>query len=538
MKFTSKKAIRALSILLSALLLVSAVSIPVSAGSVRNQISLVASDGSLNIADWYDPNDTLKTSGGALVIPNDSTEETRIISKYSALANTANEESVSINGKFKFTNLPAGKKFVIAFGVPSLESNIGDAGQLQIEFVNSGGITAGIVYINEDGVTKRVAANKSTGITLNTVAVISININSRKKLTMTVDGNAIFSNLSLPTNADGRVGLMQTGNCGALVSEFKAKFVTYELPENSNYFEDFENGTYNDNFFTIEHKRGYTKDVRSPNYVAVEKYNDNYVLMFRNTGTTYIGTKQNYSNFELTFDMPYFSRNSQTDEYGKTRVAPCTNWGISCGDQSVDMDINGTAYKDSAELTHFTATKAYSENSKPKLYDNILYPQLIGSSELTSDEGFSVRVRLVDGRYTVDMKRYTAKEYVNIIDVECTITRVGSIKIWTFNDANMAIDNIRITNLDKGGKVVDLDYKAATVPDQNYEYTPTEFEFAETDSILDKNSGFNWYLITAVTAGVAVLFVATCYVITVLRQKGIRFKINFKFKKRKTGDNG
>ena len=112
-------------------------------------------------------------------------------------------------------------------------------------------------------------------------------------------------------------------------------FVSYDRPENTNYKETFEEGIYNKNLFTT----AYYGSVRTPSCLAVEEYKGSNVLMFRNTGRCYFGTKQKFSNFELTFDIPFFSRETVKDKEGNVILAPCDTACISIGD--VAQDFNG-----------------------------------------------------------------------------------------------------------------------------------------------------------------------------------------------------
>ena len=249
------------------------------AGKVTTTAPTYTVDGELNITDWYDPNDELTVDKQTLVFSEESTGDSRIISKATAVADDSYANMVVMSGKIKFTSLPQGEKFIIGLGLESIESYQEEANNIEIHIQNNNGVTAMLVAYDENGEEQIVAPEKkcatSTGVTLS----VNVTLTCKKQLIFTVNGKKVIDT-QVPTSGEGHVGLMQTGNCGVLVSDFTAVFTQYDRPETTDYVETFEEGIYNQNLFTT----AYYGSSRSPACMAVEEYNGNHVLMFRNAG--------------------------------------------------------------------------------------------------------------------------------------------------------------------------------------------------------------------------------------------------------------
>lgn len=481
------------------------------AGKVTTTAPTYTVDGELNITDWYDPNDELTVDKQTLVFSEESTGDSRIISKATAVADDSYANMVVMSGKIKFTSLPQGEKFIIGLGLESIESYQEEANNIEIHIQNNNGVTAMLVAYDENGEEQIVAPEKkcatSTGVTLS----VNVTLTCKKQLIFTVNGKKVIDT-QVPTSGEGHVGLMQTGNCGVLVSDFTAVFTQYDRPETTDYVETFEEGIYNQNLFTT----AYYGSSRSPACMAVEEYNGNHVLMFRNAGRCYFGTKQKYSNFELTYDVPYYCRETVKNEEGKVIAAPCSVTGISFGDDS--QDFNGWQFTTSVDLVHFTASSVWSYNHEPKLY-NVPYSEM-GFFNNDSNEGFSVKITVIDGDFTLAMKSLNAKEYKVIAKTHYDNFRTGYIKFWSTGDANMALDNFSIKNLDENPNKVETEFKSALIEVADYDYQKTENVFKEPAGNEKAEKGIdNWAIVFAGSAVLSIVILTTGILIRTRKDK-------------------
>ncbi len=511
MKLKKYKKILLIFSVLSAVVLTAVPGFSVSAGQIIKSSTIVNSDGELNANEWYDPNDSIEIKNNTLMIPNDSTQDTRLISKTIAKSEDGYTDMLKFDCNIRFTQIASDEKFILAFGLSGVEAYNAEPGNVEIEFTNNGGVCAGIAYYDDDGNTNVLTPAKRCG-TMKSNIKISVLLTTNKTMTLKVN-NLVLATVKLPTSAEGRVGFLQTGNCGAEISDVKADFQYYERPENTNFFEDFESGSYNDNLFTIR----FGGASRTPSYIAVEKYKDNNVLMFRNTSLCYLGTKQQYSNFELSFDIPYISRTTTKDENGKVLIPPSNDFGISFGDNAVNF--SGYQFTTSTDLILFTPSSTWSYNHEPKKFF-VKYADM-GFFDRNTDQGFSIKIVVKDGNFTLGLKSLKDKEFTTVANAFYENMRTGFIKIWSTGDANFALDNLRITNLDNNPNTVDTEFKSAILTVSDYDYKTGELKFnpKSDEETAKSDESFNWMSIVLYTAISSVAVLGICTVIAIIKKR-------------------
>ncbi len=463
---------RIVSFLMLAVMLLSAFGITAKAGEVSTALSVLDENKKLDVTNWFDPNGSLEVKDGNLIIPNDSTMDTRIISKSFATPNEMCEVVAEVACDIEFTSLPKDKKFAVALGLATIESYSGDAGNIEVEFTNQNGLSVGISAYETSGEATVVAKpKKCAGGIGNKISVEAV-VKTNQEVEVAINGSKVVSG-KVPVSGEGRVGLLQTGGCGAIVSNLEVKYTQYDTPENPEFTETFEEGIYNNNLFTMKFAQG----PRTPSYMAVEEYEGSNVLMYRNTGLCYLGTRYTYSNFELTFDIPYFERQVIKDKEGNIVKAP-SMFAVSMGDAA--QDFAAWEYTGSTDLVLFLAENVYSYNHTPAKYD-VAYSNM-GFFDKNTDEGFSVRMQMVDGHFTLGMKSLDDKKFKTIAETDYDNFMTGYIKLWTTGDGNVAIDNVKIKNLDQNAKITEVPFEAATIEVSDYEYEAPEVVFLADDS--------------------------------------------------------
>ncbi len=502
------KRIKQISILALALVLTMLFDIPVFAGLTSAEVPCYTVDGELNTTDWYDPNDELVIRDNTLIMSKESTGDTRVISKATAVADTTYEDMVTATGKIRFTSFPKGERFIIAFGLDNIESYCEEPNNVEIHLTNEGSMKASLIAYDENGEEKVLVKEKScpSGI-LDFEAVVT----SKAQLRFKVNGTKVLET-KLPSSGEGHVGLLQSGSIGAEISDFKAVFVSYDRPENTNYTETFEEGIYNKNLFTT----AYYGSTRAPSCLAVEEYEGSNVLMFRNTGRCYFGTKQKFSNFELTFDIPFFSRETVKDKERNVIMEPCDTACVSIGD--VAQDFNGWQFTTSTDLIHFTQSSVWTYNHEPHLF-NVKYDDM-GFFDKASNEGFSVKMTMVDGDFTLALKSLKAKEFKVIATAHYDNFRTGYIKIWSTGNSNMAIDNFAIKNLDQKPNLIETEFVSAKIEVKDFDYQKQELVFKETkEEAKEKPVTFEWWMVFAGTAAVSVFMMGGAVIVRTVKNK-------------------
>lgn len=464
------KAIKRIALLLIAVFVITPVMLA-QAGTVNKNVSLLT-DGQINSTDWFDAEDSTYVEEGKLILPADPTISTRVISKMIAQKDAVNEVMFEVSAKLRIVQLSESDKFIFAMGLDSIEAFSEEAGNIQIEITNNGALQLGVVSYNEEGVPSIVVAPKSIGVKLDKDFALSVVATSDNQIKVSIDGRIVCTAV-IEGDLEGRIGFLQTGACGAQIAACEAAFTKYERPENPNVAEDFETEIFNKNWFTTN----FISSVRYPAYVAVEELDGNNVLMFHNAKLTYFGTKYAYSNFELTFDVPYYLRNMIKDESGYLLAAPTAEFLVSVGDDAVDF--NGFGYATSTEAIRFTKDTVHGMNHTPEKFRANYGSK--GYFDKSSNEGFSVLVRMVNGYLEVGVKALNADKYDILTKTYYEDFRTGYVKIWSVNDANFAIDNFKITNLDDKGNVIDAGFQGATIIQDDFDYVPAEPVFRPTE---------------------------------------------------------
>jgi hypothetical protein len=226
----------------------------------------------------------------------------------------------------------------------------------------------------------------------------------------------------------------------------------------------------------------------------------------------YFGTKHTYSNFELTFDVPYYLRSNVKDENGNTIEGPTKEFVLSFGDDA--LDFSGFGYATSTEAISFTSQRAYGMNHSPEKF-RVEYDKK-GYFDPNTNEGFSVMLRVVDGHMELGMKSLEAEKFDIIAQADYEDFRTGYIKIWSVNEGNFVIDNIKITNLDENANLTDVEFKSAAFVSEDYDYQPPELEFRPQDQINTENKTANSieWLPIIITASISVVVVLCSAVIS------------------------
>lgn len=490
----SKLSFRVKYIFMTTVLIIGLLAVNVSAGSNVTITSMLTQSGEFNSTDWFVPNDDLEFENNSLNFTEDGNEETRLISKTIATKDDSFENLLNVNARIKISGIPQGKSFILAVGLLSIDSLYSEAGNVEMHFKNNSGLTADIMAFDEDGKSTDIVSGKRCGISLNSYADVNLVISNGGVLKISVNGQGIIDT-KLPFVPEGRIGILQNAQCVASVSKLEMTTYSYDRPENVNVKEDFESGYINANAFTSK----MINSARIPAAIQVEDYNESKVLMFRNAGVGYFGTTYNYSNFEISFDVPFILREYVYDDDGMELQVPNGEFGISFGD--VAADVSGQDYQQSTDLILFTGSgvSGWFSNWKTSFADKNFYkPQ--------TNEGYSVKMTVIDGDLTLYMKDLSDASWQEMAKHSYSKNKPGSIKIWSTRDTNIAFDNICISNLDSNANLIENEYKSGKIEQADYVYSPQKNVFRDAEKT--KNS-FNWsYVIAYFAIGAAFICVS------------------------------
>lgn len=457
---------------------------------------------SLESANWNNPEGDVVIEEGTLVFPEESTEYTRFITKSPVKLEKTTAVLVKVTTSMTLEAVPQGGSFVLAFGLSGIESEMGEEGNIEVSFTNDGGIKAGITYYDEEEGAKVLAQPVNSGISLGRAAKVAVEISTDSVIKVTVNGRTVCS-ASLPVNGEGRVGFLQTGECSVKFSNLELVHYQYDRPENANISEDFEKGEMDASKLTAKMLSSAT------NYQAgqsIEAYNGSQVFMHRNIGQSYLATLYQYSNFEMTFDVPYINVEREFTEEGNLALVASGKIILSFGSEQADWE--SAKWDEATEAIVLENGIIYSNKNREN------HTATLTKNPFTEGKPFSIRVRMVDSVLTVGMKWLEEGQFETVLEYKLKGgTPTGHIHIWTPQAATYAIDNLKITNLDEGANLIETEYKSSKiqVPEDNQQ-EPMERVYAE----IEDTNNFSWYLLIPATAIVG----AVALGITVLATRG------------------
>lgn len=500
--------------LLVALLICIGSMLPASKAEAGKNITILDKTTVKNADSWYSPEDDVLTDGEKITFTKDSSKYTKLISRVSINANQNNEEFLVLDCSVKFSQLPEGESFVIGLGILDVEPSLGDKGNVEITFTNNGGMKLGVNAYKEAGVPIVVSDARSCGMALNKAATVHLAITKDSKLNLTVNGKSICSS-KLPVSGSGKVGFLQTGKCAVEITELDLKGYNYVTPENTNVFEDFEKG-FDISKIHVANTYEVGGTMLKPARVAVEEYDGNKGLNFVNAGGYYFTTKFQYSNFEMTFDIPYaqMSRDMWVDDgtsffydfgvlFGVTSDAPAS-WNNTDAAEGILFNRNGNVKS--------VKMNAFETVAKDHLYGKEFQP-------------FTVKISVIDGKVTVGVKWVEEKNYEILGSYEMTGgSPTGYIRFGlpTTDFGNLMIDNIKITNMDKNAQLIETEYKNGLQTFKDMEYEPFERVYADKKVVAEAGKNQNlWYLAFPAVALVGGAMIGTSFLIAKKKvQKG------------------
>lgn len=422
--------------------------------------------GEIEPSIWNNVNSDIKSVNNVLIFDSECASDSRLVSKANVLKQAGYSDLIRAQVIMNIVSIPQGKKFVFALGLDGIEALIGDPGNIQVEFTNIGSaLSVGVTMIAEDLSVQQLAVPSANfgGIGFSKSLSLEIQISTLGKMVVKINGKTLCSEVEVGNNGEGRAGFLQSAVCNVRITDLKMLSYLYDTPENSNIKEDFHEGDFNVGVLTSKLIFG----GKFPCGIAVEEYKGDNVMMFRNTGLSYISTKHQYSNFEISFDVPYLLRENLRDEEGNT-ISEKSQWfGVSFGDDSINHDSYG--FQNSPEFVYFNESSSAISFSTEKVFSNAKYPFF------DAEEGkpFSIKMSMIDSQLTVSIKWVDETAYTTLISYSMAgITPVGYIHIWALGPGNFAIDNLNIVNRDNNPNLIEIPFTANKISVPNdYQYT-------------------------------------------------------------------
>jgi hypothetical protein len=276
-----------------------------------------------------------------------------------------------------------------------------------------------------------------------------------------------FENIKIGYSGFGTLGYINAQNyVRAYVRQYDVVNNFSENPENPVIFMDFESKDIN---FDLMYAKG-------------NLASEDGVLKFENAGkSAHLITKHKFSNFEMTFDVPYVKRLPTFNEQGVMQSSASVGFvilhGLDVSDpvRMGDYDLfsmyagtmwtqivaDGFTSMGQPQYTRYnigTADKMYTKST-----NSTIFPLHNLWNEAYEGRVFNVRLTMKDGLYRLEVKWEDENRYQVILEHDYGYTQSGYIMLsaaWTANgtSANQWVDNLQITNLDDNPNIVQVGY--------------------------------------------------------------------------------
>lgn len=468
-----------------------------------------------------------------VVFDESSSQSARLLAKtrINNLKEYGITELFDMSATFEFSELPNGGKASFLFGLGKSSSGAGSADSGEVAFSYDNTQKCICIEVNEyvtANIPKAVAGKHTYNMfSLNTAITLKTTVDVYGKIYASVscaEAGAreikILDGRTLNIDPKGYVAFAsQSAGANAYlknvfsVYDIAVTAYAYDVVETvDHYLETFDKGSYNANMF-------YSETTGSPIYPAKIAVEDGK-LVFRNVGQGYFTTKEQYSNFELKFDITDLYREGKKDDNGNITQL-ISHWfmigfGVDNYNDPPSERIQATFLhfdglpldSDDNRSNHFTGDVQNGIKDRYILWNNAVDGNPVAGSikgmtdnagegvfslwdkDSIGNETVNIKLTVVDGVITLAYKLASRAEYVEQYRFDLGTMQTGYVRIYSYGEGvggsvteytsvlNMTIDNFEITNLDNDAvKLVKAEpiYRSNVLPqtpDFNYTTVP------------------------------------------------------------------
>ena len=440
---------------------------------------------------WYMTRDISHEQGKIVFDAEKTNADSKIVSV--VLANDLREMDIDtcISGTITVkVNEALTGEFYIGFGLERPYSAVNSASAICLYDENG---TIGVKVENFKGESIGTVYTAETTYAYSEELVIDFDIFSAGSMYLSVNSTTLLNHDNEKTvYANGYFGFGQSAASSVEIYNAEVRAATYDTPTNTNFTETFDDG-FNS---AILYSEGGANGYFTPESVVCE----DGVLKFNNvTITGYVSTKQEYSNFTMTYDIPHIQREAVVDEQGNV-ITPATNWmGISIGCPAIKTNSAVAV----AQSLFFYMMPVYSGGNAIS-YTCVLLNNysIVKTASVSGEKNFfavengldgdgnercvNLKVQMLDGVLQVFVKYSGEPEnrYGKVFEYNLGYTPMGFVQIWGYGDdfnyvqnnmangkdsycANFWIDNLSIENTDKNAKLVEVNFQSSKFPAQD-----------------------------------------------------------------------
>ena len=503
----------------------------------------------LSDAHWYVKNVSHKKEGDKsyIVFNSSSSENTRIIS-YAYGADLRDRGLDKCWYGSVILNISELKgNFYVVFGLNKVNATMSQGICSAISFYDNGANKIAAKIINKNGVEETTLEEISGVFEYNDNLKLDITVKTDGKVYLSVN-NVKYLDYDNETacRSVGYFGFAQSAGSGVKITYTDEGLYTsvYDTPENADVDEDFEDG------FDANRLYVNNNEMRQGYYKPEGMFCEDGVLKFSNlTSYGFVSTCYEFSNFEMSFDIPHLQRKCVLDDDGNIIVPASNYWfGICLGAPNLDnphyaittsVMILFTPIYTAGEPTGLCLQLLDNYKEKYSKYlsdeDNFWLTKN-AYDEYGRERTVNMHVVMEDGKLTCEFKWNNKSTYHKILDeFDLHYTPYGYVQIHgQGNDATSIskndslagssfwIDNLKVKNTDENANKIspdDLVKRSNSIKtDEDYDYVDSWNNRKKTVEAVESGCGsaidFSGTIIT-----LAVCLSIAAVLVTIRRKK-------------------
>jgi hypothetical protein len=467
-----------------------------SAGVSENVISNPEDlEGATSLPNYWNASNDKKgiSVADGVVTFSESRQSPQIVLRNAAnnLSDVGAKEYFTLSAKVELVDVSEAFRFGISFNLPSMRSTIGTEGSIFLWFGKVDGTTSYGLTDYSEGQTELIPA---TPLGISGQFCVDMTVSTDGKLQVKFDGNTICQDLAVRVPSQGYVGFGRTTTDSVNedsvstveLSEVYVRTYTSVTPSNANYLETFAYNNFNMNMFSMMSRGGGMVGSR----LAIEDEE----LKFVNTGEAFFGTKKQYSNVEVSFELTHLQRAPEYDGDGNLIRTVSSSFGMIFGalnSTSVSYDpdfivefipVGGSAIKPAE------GTKIVVKSTRAILHEQTL-PEKYDLFKV--DDQFGVKFEMIDGTISVSLKRSNEFGFTKVMEYGYGITPTGFVQLAasgamngsfssgldcaSVRTGNFSVDNFSVLNRDVHGVVETVSYlgNRLSIPEDYTDYENT-----------------------------------------------------------------
>lgn len=449
-----------------------------------NPVTSEALTKDLSLENGWRSQDGILLEDQKIVFSKDTLDDARLLYAKTELNAGIEKSYYVIKATIKVDEMLGDKRFGIGFGCEYTKDPIGkpNTNYLYVKKNADGKFVPGFSSVDASGEAFEIAQN--TDVLNGSEWAFEIKAEytiqaPHQKVTAKIGDKTIYEGYVKSEELNGYFGFFETG-LAIPDEEYVVAYVS-DLTVDNNYYLAQENVNINDDFNdgSVDATAWHVYDDKGINLTGIAETDG--MLRFFDAYEETISTKYKYANFEMSFDIPYVKKTVEYNSDGTVRSNTSSEFGIFCGLAEVSEYDNikkasavQKSYSSAFALTFqnedldnnkimdttitFAENSIYANEEKRKEQTETLDKKYDLWDEKNEERVLNVVFTCVDGTYTCDIKWADETDYVTVFTKTVAEKRPGFISFFGMGSpsqkANVAFDNVKITNRDYKGNVI------------------------------------------------------------------------------------